>query len=105
VASVHKAGQKITYRFVVRNDGNLKMKYLNVDATFSGSRARPRLVYPTRALAPGAKTTVTATYKVTKADIAAAKPILSASRATVRRSRATGTATRSNKSTARVTVR
>jgi hypothetical protein len=105
VASVRSAGQKITYRFAVTNDGNLKMNYLKVDAAFSGTGTRSTFHYPTRTLAPGASTTVTVIYRVAKADITAGKPILSTSTVSGRRFPTTGKTTTSNKSRASVAVR
>jgi acetoacetate decarboxylase len=105
VGSVSKAGQKITYRFVVTNNGNLKMHHLELDATFSGAGKRSAFTYPTKRLAPGAKTTVRVTYTVAKGDIAAGKPIVSRSTATGRRLNTTGKPTTSNTSSARVAVK
>jgi uncharacterized repeat protein (TIGR01451 family) len=105
VASVRSAGQKITYRFAVTNNGNLKMNYLKVNDSFSGTGTRSTFHYPTRTLAPGATTTVTITYTVAKADITAGKPILSTSTVSGRRFPTTGKTTTSNKSRVSVAVR
>ena len=105
VTSVSRAGQKITYSFVVNNSGNLKMNYLKVNATFSGRGTRSPFVYRTRTLAPGARTTVTAIYTVAKADIAAGKPLVSTSTVSGRRFATVGTTTASNKSRVSLAVR
>jgi hypothetical protein len=104
VGRVHNAGRRITFRFAVKNDGNLKLNQLHVDAAFSGRGSRSSSTYPTRTLVPGASTTVTVVYTVAESDIAAGRPIVATSTATGRRV-ATGRTIRSGTSRARVTVR
>ena len=100
-SSVDRAGQQITYSFAVTNNGNLNLDYLTVDATFSGSGKHSAFTYRTKKLAPGARTTVTATYTVAQADIAAGKPLVSTSTVHGRRTQTSRTIT---SNTSRVSV-
>ena len=102
--SVRAAGQKVTFRFAVENNGNLTLKYLHVNAGLSGRGRRSSFSYPTTTLAPGARTTVTMVYTVAEADIAAGQPIASTSTVTGRRF-ATARKITSPMSRARVAVR
>jgi hypothetical protein len=105
VRSVKKVGQRITYSFAVKNNGNLKMSYLKVNAVFSGTGRPSTFTYPTKTLAPGAHTTVTVVYTVTNADIAAGRPIVNTSTVTGRRFASSRDRTASNTSQVSVAVR
>nr|WP_228495250.1 LPXTG cell wall anchor domain-containing protein [Clavibacter sp. VKM Ac-2873] len=67
---VTAAGQVITYSFLITNTGNVTLTDVTVDeGEFSGTGELSEISYPTRTLAPGERTTATATYAVTEADL------------------------------------
>ncbi|WP_031071648.1 DUF7507 domain-containing protein [Streptomyces sp. NRRL WC-3742] len=71
-----KPGDLLHYEFLVTNTGNVTLANVTVTETgFSGTGTRPTVTCPSAAksLAPGAKTTCTATYAVTQADLDAGK--------------------------------
>ncbi|MFF8769778.1 hypothetical protein [Kitasatospora sp. NPDC015120] len=66
------AGEEITYKFEVKNTGNVTLKDVKVtEGTFTGSGTLSPVTCPSGAasLAPGAVVTCTATYTVTQADV------------------------------------
>jgi uncharacterized repeat protein (TIGR01451 family) len=70
--SVTKAGQSVTYSFVVSNIGNDTLTGITVaDTAFSGSGTAPTISCPSAAssLAPGESVTCTAQYVVTQTDV------------------------------------
>ncbi|MEV7777631.1 Ig-like domain-containing protein [Kitasatospora sp. NPDC088351] len=70
--TVSAAGQTVTYSFLVTNTGNVALTGVEVTETaFSGTGTAPTATCPQTTLAPGASTTCTATYTVTRADISA----------------------------------
>lgn len=69
---ITRAGENVTYSFVVKNTGNVTMSNVAVNETdFSGTGAAPVASCPTAAtsLAPGDSVTCTATYTATQADV------------------------------------
>ncbi|MET8980621.1 LPXTG cell wall anchor domain-containing protein [Streptomyces sp. NPDC004539] len=67
-------GDTITYSFKVTNTGNVTMKNITVkESDFTGTGTLSAISCPSTTLAPNATTTCTATYKVTQADVDAAK--------------------------------
>ncbi|MBB3044534.1 DUF7507 domain-containing protein [Nocardioides soli] len=71
-SSGHEAGDVVTYRFKVTNTGNTTVTGLTVGETdFSGTGTLGPVTCPVTTLAPGATTTCTATYTLTRADIRA----------------------------------
>jgi uncharacterized repeat protein (TIGR01451 family) len=70
-ASVSRAGDVITYSFLVTNTGNVSLTNPTVDETaFSGTGTTPAVVCPTGvSLLPGQAATCTAQYTVTQEDI------------------------------------
>lgn len=70
LATITKAGQKVTYSFLVTNTGNVTMANIAIDeGTFSGTGTLPAVVCPQPTLAPGAHETCTTVYTVTQADV------------------------------------
>ena len=73
--SVSSAGQRVDYRYLVANTGNVTLTGVAVtsamDAPAGALDAAP--VCPVTTLAPGASTTCTATYTVTQADVDAGR--------------------------------
>ena len=72
--TVSRAGQTVTYSFVVTNTGSETLSNTAItDKKFSGTGTLSRIDCPpaVKSLAPGASVTCTATYIVTKADLAA----------------------------------
>jgi uncharacterized repeat protein (TIGR01451 family) len=68
--TVTKAGQTVTYSFVVTNTGNVTLTGVAVDETsFSGSGDLPKPDCPTTTLVAGQVETCTTTYAVTQADV------------------------------------
>ncbi|WP_172832221.1 DUF7507 domain-containing protein [Nakamurella panacisegetis] len=70
--TVDKAGQTVTYSFLVTNTGNVTLTDAAVvDTAFSGTGTPPVITCPPAAssLAPGASVTCTAPYVVTQADV------------------------------------
>jgi uncharacterized repeat protein (TIGR01451 family) len=68
--TVTKAGQTVTYSFVVTNTGNVTLTGVGVDDTdFSGTGTLPAADCPTTTLVAGQVVTCTATYTVTQADV------------------------------------
>ncbi|UUW87118.1 DUF11 domain-containing protein [Pimelobacter simplex] len=64
------AGETVTYSFVVANTGTVTLREIVVrDTSFSGSGALSAISCPVTTLAPGARTTCTATYEVTQDDV------------------------------------
>lgn len=71
--TVTAAGQKVTYRFLVTNTGNVTISNITVvEKSFSGSGTMSAVSCPSAILAPGASETCTATYTVTGKDMATA---------------------------------
>ncbi len=71
-ATVHAAGQRVTYSFLVTNTGNLTLHGIAVDDTQLPPASQAGLSAvncPATTLAPGQFTTCIATYTVTQADI------------------------------------
>ncbi len=71
-ATIHHAGDPVTYSFLLRNTGNVTLTNVTVDETaFSGTGTAPVVTCPAGAasLAPGAAVTCTATYTATQADV------------------------------------
>jgi uncharacterized repeat protein (TIGR01451 family) len=67
---VQKAGQPVTYRFLVTNNGNGPLSGISVADTFTApSTGSLTPTCPTTTLAAGASMTCTATYVVTQADV------------------------------------
>ena len=70
VTQVAKAGEKVEYRFVVTNTGNVVTDRVAVDeVSFSGSGSLGVPSCPSVRLAPGESTTCTATYTATQEDV------------------------------------
>jgi hypothetical protein len=68
--TVDLAGDVVTYRFTVFNNGNTTVDDLAIDEdAFSGTGTAPTLVCETTTLAPGDETTCEGTYADTQADI------------------------------------
>ncbi|WP_329059918.1 DUF7507 domain-containing protein [Amycolatopsis sp. NBC_01480] len=68
--TVQRAGQSVTYRFVVTNTGDVTLRGVGVSETqFTGSGPAPEINCPNAVLAPGASQTCLAIYPVTQADI------------------------------------
>jgi uncharacterized repeat protein (TIGR01451 family) len=70
--TVTRAGQTVTYSFLVTNTGNERLHDLTVTDTFTAPSSADKLTAitcPTTSLAAGKSTTCTATYKVTQADV------------------------------------
>ncbi|MGH9059999.1 MAG: DUF7507 domain-containing protein, partial [Acidimicrobiales bacterium] len=68
--TVDRAGQSVTYRFVVTNTGDVTLSGVGVGETrFTGSGPAPEINCPNVVLAPGASQTCLAIYPVTQADI------------------------------------
>jgi hypothetical protein len=88
---------------VVTNIGNVTVHDIRVDETaFSGTGRLSAIHCPVTKLAPGKHTTCTATYTVTRADVAAGKVT---DTAVARGKLPTGQAVTSRPSTATVTIR
>ncbi|HEX6354081.1 DUF7507 domain-containing protein [Actinophytocola sp.] len=67
---VTHAGQVLTYSFLVTNTGTATMRNIGVRETvFTGTGGVPLVSCPVSTLTPGARTTCTATYTVTQADV------------------------------------
>lgn len=67
-----RAGEVITYSFVVTNTGNVTMSDITIDEvafTGTGTLSAPVCPEGAAALAPGAQVVCTATYTVTQADV------------------------------------
>jgi len=70
LTAITKAGQQVTYSFLVTNTGNVTMAGIAVaEGTFSGTGTLPAADCPQPTLAPGAHETCTAVYTVTQADV------------------------------------
>lgn len=70
----YTAGRLITYSFRVANTGNVPLNEIGIDETaFSGSGVLSTAVCPVATLAPGVRTTCTATYVLTQADVDAGR--------------------------------
>jgi uncharacterized repeat protein (TIGR01451 family) len=71
----YEVGRKVTYSFLVTNTGNVTLSDIKVnDTDFSGTGKLSAIDCPedgAASLAPGAKVTCTATYVLTRADVAA----------------------------------
>ncbi|MBT1633280.1 beta strand repeat-containing protein [Curtobacterium flaccumfaciens] len=68
--TVSKAGQTVTYSFVVTNTGNVTLHDVGVtDQDFSGTDELSTITCPDGSLAPATAVTCTATYTTTQADI------------------------------------
>ncbi|MEY9850520.1 hypothetical protein ABH923_000198 [Leifsonia sp. EB41] len=71
-ATITRAGQTVTYSFVVTNTGNVTMSSVEViEGTFTGTGVAPAVQCPASpiVLAPGDTVTCTATYIATQADV------------------------------------
>ncbi len=71
--AITAVGQRVTYCFLVTNTGNVTLTDAIVtDTAFTGSGTLSPITCPAAAasLAPGARVTCTATYRVTQADLA-----------------------------------
>ena len=80
-----RAGQVITYTFLVTNTGNVTLTAVKpIEGTFTGSGALSAVSCPAAAgsLIPGANVTCTAEYTVTAADVAAGKKLSNTATAT-----------------------
>jgi uncharacterized repeat protein (TIGR01451 family) len=103
--TVTHAGQKIGYRFLITNTGNVTLTHVAVkEGEFSGTGQLSPISCPTTTLAPQASEACTATYTVTTSDLADATL---ANTATVTGSHGVDAASatvRSGPSTARVTI-
>ncbi|MGF0131703.1 DUF7507 domain-containing protein, partial [Dietzia cinnamea] len=65
-----KAGEKVTYRFVVTNSGNVTLTNVAVnEGTFSGTGTLSEIECEASELAPGESTNCLATYELTQADV------------------------------------
>ena len=70
-AVVTAVGQTVHYTFLVTNTGNLTLHAVRIDeGRFTGHGAMSAISCPVTTLAPTATTTCTATYRVTRADLA-----------------------------------
>ncbi|WP_231988516.1 isopeptide-forming domain-containing fimbrial protein [Nakamurella panacisegetis] len=68
--TVAKAGDKVTYSFLVTNTGNVTLDKVGVtESSFSGTGTPPVASCPQATLAPAASETCTATYSATQADV------------------------------------
>ncbi|KAA9376116.1 DUF11 domain-containing protein [Microbispora cellulosiformans] len=68
--TVSKAGQVVTYSYLVTNIGDVTFHDITVvDTSFSGTGRPPMIECPATSLAPGISMTCKATYVVTQADI------------------------------------
>jgi uncharacterized repeat protein (TIGR01451 family) len=100
--SVSRAGDAVTYSFLVTNTGNVDLTGVAITETaFSGTGAPPVASCALTALAPGASMTCTATYTVTQADVNAGSVT---DTATVSGTPPTGPAVTSPQSTAVVSI-
>jgi uncharacterized repeat protein (TIGR01451 family) len=69
-----KAGQHVTYRFLVTNTGNLTVHSVTVKETrFSGTGSLSAIACPVTSLAPGQHETCSADYTVTSKDLTASQ--------------------------------
>lgn len=69
-STVEKAGDQVTYTFVVTNTGNTTLSEVSVnDVLEAPAGPIPSILCPSTVLAPGAETTCTATYTVKQADV------------------------------------
>ncbi|AJR18835.1 DUF7507 domain-containing protein [Pimelobacter simplex] len=69
-ATVARAGETVTYSFVVTNTGNVTLHDVAIaEGEFSGTGALSAIRCPETRLAPGERTTCTATYEVTQDDV------------------------------------
>ncbi|WP_405087312.1 hypothetical protein [Microbispora sp. NBC_01389] len=69
-STVSRAGQKVTYSYLVTNTGNVTLDDITVvDTSFSGTGRPPVVTCPASSLAPGKSMTCTGVYRVTQADI------------------------------------
>ncbi|MFD5427655.1 hypothetical protein [Streptomyces sp. NPDC127084] len=69
---VFRAGEVLTYSYLVTNTGNVTVSDVStVDVSFSGTGTAPVISCPAGPLAPGESLTCTATYTVTAEDVAA----------------------------------
>jgi uncharacterized repeat protein (TIGR01451 family) len=68
--TVTKAGETVTYSFLVTNTGNVTLTDVTVDeGAFSGTGTLSAVTCPQTSLIAGEKETCTATYTVTQADV------------------------------------
>jgi choice-of-anchor A domain-containing protein/uncharacterized repeat protein (TIGR01451 family) len=75
-SSVSAPGQVVTLNYVVTNGGGLTLHDVSAaDTNFSGTGTPSAVVCPATVLNPGASTTCSATYSVTRADFDAGTPI------------------------------
>lgn len=73
VAQATKAGQKITYSFVVTNTGNIDLHDIAIDeGSFSGNGDLPTPTCPAEPVVPAASVTCTAVYTVLAEDLTGA---------------------------------
>ncbi|MFJ9317740.1 hypothetical protein ACIRN4_26355 [Pimelobacter simplex] len=76
LAQVQRVGQPIRYSFEVTNTGDVTVRDLTIDeVAFNGTGSMSAVDCPETTLAPGARTTCTATYTTTQADFDAGGPI------------------------------
>ncbi|MDQ0031067.1 DUF7507 domain-containing protein [Arthrobacter bambusae] len=102
-ASVAKAGETVTYSFLVTNTGNVTVTGIGIrEDSFNGTGKIATAVCPdgAAALAPGASVTCTASYPVTQADLDSGVPLVNTAAATGKTT--TGAGVVSNKSIATV---
>ncbi|WP_327687191.1 DUF7507 domain-containing protein [Streptomyces sp. NBC_00467] len=67
---VFRAGEVLTYSYLVTNTGNVTMSDVDVDdITFTGTGPDPVISCPAGSLTPGQSKTCTAPYTVTQADV------------------------------------
>ncbi|MFI6131519.1 hypothetical protein [Micromonospora sp. NPDC051141] len=72
--TVSRAGDVVTYRYVVTDTGNTTLSGVTIDETaFSGSGRPSAITCADTTLAPGQSTTCTATYTITEADVEAGR--------------------------------
>jgi uncharacterized repeat protein (TIGR01451 family) len=82
---VQQAGTTVTYTFLVENTGTVTVNTVAIDEeTFTGSGSLSAATCAATTLIPGGRTTCTATYVVTQADLDAATTITNTATATGR---------------------
>jgi len=104
--TITRSGQKIAYRFLITNTGNVTLADVTVkEGAFSGTGHLSAVSCPTTTLAPAADETCTATYTVTTKDLTAATLANTATASGSHGVSAASAIVRSGPSTARVTIK